>query len=70
MRVDQRAVYLYRGLFGVGFIVLGLVVAYRVAIVPGPWRAKALGLLVPIVMVALGGVRVGQYVRARRRPRP
>jgi hypothetical protein len=70
MRVDGRSVYLYRGLFGIGFIALGIVVAYQVAIVPGPWRSKALGVLVPIVMMALGGVRVGQYVRARRGPRP
>jgi hypothetical protein len=66
MRVDRRSVYLYRALFGVGFLVLGAVTAYRVAVAHGPLTSKTLGLLTALVMFALGGVRIGQYVRARR----
>jgi hypothetical protein len=70
MRIDRRSVYLYRALFGVGFVVLGAVTAYRVAIVHAPPGSKTLGLLLAVVMMALGGVRIGQYVRARRAKPP
>lgn len=66
MRVDRRSVYLYRALFGVGFLVLGAMTVYRVAVAPGPLTSKTLGLLTALVFLALGGVRIGQYVRARR----
>ncbi len=70
MRVDRNSVYLFRALFGIGFIVLGTVTAFRVAIVPGAVGTKTLGFLFALVLIALGGVRIGQYVRARRGPPP
>ena len=70
MRIDRNSVYLYRALFGVGFVVLGVVTAVRVALVHAPPGSKTLGLMLAVVMIGLGGVRVGQYVRARRRPPP
>ena len=66
MRIDQRSVYLLRALFGVGFIVFGLVMAASVAVVNAPSGKKTVGFLFAVVMIALGGVRIGQYVRARR----
>ena len=66
MRIDRRSVYLYRALFGVGFVVLGAVTAYRVVVAHAPPGSKTLGLLLAVVMIGLGGVCIGQYVRARR----
>jgi hypothetical protein len=38
--------------------------------VHAPPGSKTLGLLLAVVMIGLGGVRIGQYVRARRGPPP
>jgi hypothetical protein len=67
MRVNRHSVYLYRALFGLGFMVLGAVVARNVAVSQTPGN-KLPGFLFAGVMIALGGVRIVQYVQARRRP--
>lgn len=70
MRNVSRTVYLSRALFGLGFILLGGVTAFRVLLNPAPPDKKWLGLILAVVMVALGGVRVGQYLRSRNAPPP
>jgi hypothetical protein len=67
MRVNRHSVYLYRALFGLGFIVLGTVVARNVALSQAPGN-KLPGFLFSVVLIALGAVRIVQYVQARRRP--
>ncbi len=69
MRITPRSVFLYRAVFGLGFIAFGAVIAYRVVVAPGPGN-KTPGFLLAAAMIALGGVRIGQYVRARRAPPP
>ncbi|HZX67829.1 MAG TPA: hypothetical protein VFE70_03040 [Candidatus Elarobacter sp.] len=64
----NRGIALYRALFGLGFVVLGVVTAVRIGMVPAPASNKVLGVMLAIVMIALGGVRIGQYLRARRGP--
>lgn len=59
---------LYRALFGLGFVVLGIVTAVRIGMVDAPASNKVLGVMFAIVLVALGGVRVWQYLRIRREP--
>jgi hypothetical protein len=59
---------LYRAVFGLGFVVLGIVTAVRIGMVNAPPSNKVLGVMFAVVLVALGGVRIWQYVRARRRP--
>ena len=64
----NRGIALYRALFGLGFVVLGVVTAVRIGMVQAPASNKVLGVMLAIVMIALGGVRIGQYLRARRGP--
>jgi hypothetical protein len=64
----NRGFPLYRAIFGLGFVVLGVVTAVRIGMVHAPASNKVLGVMLAIVMIALGGVRVGQYLRARRGP--
>jgi hypothetical protein len=66
MRVDMRTVMRARGAFGAGFAVLGLVTAVRVAMVPGPWQSKIVGLALGLVMLGLGITRIVQYQQWRR----
>ncbi len=66
MRADARLVYRYRAAFGIGFVALGAVTLYRVAIVAAPAGNKALGVLLALVMIGLGAARIAQYVRWRR----
>ncbi|MBV8751013.1 MAG: hypothetical protein JO103_15000 [Candidatus Eremiobacteraeota bacterium] len=66
MRVNQRTVYRYRAGFGLGFVVLGAVTLYRVAVAPAPANTKILGLLLALALMALGGTRIAQYLRVRR----
>jgi hypothetical protein len=66
MRSDPRIVYRYRAAFGLGFVVLGGVTLYRVAVVNAPPNNKILGVLLALVMVGLGVVRLAQYARYRQ----
>ncbi|HEX3469351.1 MAG TPA: hypothetical protein VHT05_14820 [Candidatus Elarobacter sp.] len=70
MRSINRTVYLSRALFGLAFIALGGVSAFRVLFKPAPPSYKVLGLTLAVVMVALGCVRIGQYLRWRNAPPP
>lgn len=62
---DRAAVYRYRAVFGGGFILLGAVTLWRVAIVPVPPGNKILGLLLACAMIGLGAARIVQYRRYR-----
>jgi hypothetical protein len=66
MRIDRKTVLRYRALFGVGFVILGLVVLARVALTPAPANAKILGGLLALAMIGLGVARVMQYAKMRR----
>jgi len=70
MRSDRRTVYRYRAVFGFGFLVLGAVTLYRVAVVDAPFGNKILGGLLALAMLALGVARLAQYVRFRRESGP
>jgi hypothetical protein len=59
--------YGYRATFGLGFIVLGALTLWRVATVPVPPGNKVVGVVLAVAMIALGAVRIVQYVRVRRR---
>ena len=63
----QPTLYGYRATFGLGFIVLGVLTLWRVATVPVPPGNKVVGVVLAVAMIALGAVRIVQYVRARRR---
>jgi hypothetical protein len=63
----NRGIPLYRAIFGLGFVVLGAFTAYGV-LTSRAQGNKVLGVMLAIVMIALGGVRIGQYLRARRGP--
>jgi hypothetical protein len=70
MRNDRRIVYLYRAVFGFGFLVLGAVTLYRVGVVDAPFANKVLGGLLALAMIALGVVRLVQYARWKRERGP
>lgn len=62
---DRAVVYRYRAVFGGGFILLGAITLWRVALVPIPAGNKVLGLLLACAMIALGVARIVQYRRYR-----
>jgi hypothetical protein len=66
MRRDRRGVYLYRAVFGAGFVVLGAVTLWRVAIAPAPPASKLLGIVFGLALIGLGAARIVQYLRSRR----
>ena len=70
MRTPNRRVlalgYRARALFGVGFLALGAIALYRVAIAPAPPANKTIGAALGVAMVALGVFRIVQYVRWKR----
>ncbi len=65
MRGDRRGVYLYRAVFGAGFVVLGAVTLWRVAIAPAPVGSKVLGVVFGLALMGLGAARIVQYLRSR-----
>ncbi len=69
-RSFSAAAYLTRALFGVGFLVLGGIALYRVAIAPAPPGNKIIGSALGIAMIALGAFRIGQYFRWKRASGP
>jgi hypothetical protein len=66
MRIDRTAVYRYRAVFGLGFVVLGAVTLWRVAVTSVPASNKFLGVLLALAMIGLGVARLMQYARYRR----
>jgi hypothetical protein len=66
MRTNQTAVLRFRAVFGLGFLLLGLVMLWRVLLTAAPAQNKLVGLAFGLVMIALGVVRVRDYARARR----
>jgi hypothetical protein len=70
MRNDRRIVYRYRAAFGLGFLVLGGVTLYRVAVIDAPFSNKILGGLLALAMLALGVARLVQYARYKRESGP
>jgi hypothetical protein len=66
MRVDRRVIVRYRAAFGLGFIVFGIVVLWRLLIQPAPAANKGLGVVLAIAMIGLGVARVAMYLKARR----
>ena len=69
MRRNPDAVYAYRAVFGLGFVLLGAVTLVRIAAVAAPAPNKVLGVLLALAMIALGGARIAQFVRYRNGPR-
>ena len=63
---NQPPIYGYRAMFGLGFLVLGLVTLWRIATVAVPPGNKVIGLLLAFAMIGLGVFRIVQYVRYRR----
>jgi hypothetical protein len=70
MRNDRRIVYRYRAAFGLGFLVLGAVTLYRVAVIAAPPSNKILGASLAVAMIALGVARLVQYARYKRESGP
>jgi hypothetical protein len=66
MRTNQTAVLRFRAVFGLGFLLLGLVMLWRIALTAAPAQNKIIGFVFALVMIALGVVRVRDYARARR----
>ncbi len=62
---DRRGVYLYRAVFGAGFVVLGAATLWRVAIAPAPATSKILGIVFGLALIGLGAARIVQYLRSR-----
>ncbi len=65
MRTNQTAVLRFRAVFGLGFLLLGLVMAWRVGFAAAPAQNKLIGIVFALVMIALGVVRIRDYARAR-----
>lgn len=63
MRVNRTTVLRYRAFFGVGFIALGGVTLWRVAVAAAPPNSKLIGGLLAVAMIGLGVARVMQYAR-------
>ena len=61
-----HVIYLSRAVFGIGFLVLGGLVLARVLAAAAPAGSKVVGAALGVVMVTLGCVRIGQYLRLRR----
>ncbi len=55
-----------RAIIGVGFAALGIAIAVRSLLQPGPLGAKGMGLAFSAVMIALGAVRLRGYWLMRR----
>ncbi len=55
----------YRMISGAIFTVLGLVIAGELVMRPGPPQSKIAGFGFALVAIALGVVRIVQYVQAR-----
>jgi hypothetical protein len=55
----------YRMISGVIFSVLGIVIAVELALRPGAPQSKIAGFGFAIVAIALGAVRIVQYLQAR-----
>jgi hypothetical protein len=66
VRTRQTAVLRFRAVFGLGFLLLGLVMLWRVALAGAPAQNKLIGLAFALVMIGLGVVRIRDYARARR----
>jgi hypothetical protein len=65
-RVRYDVLYASRALFGLGFVVLGIISLVRVLLVHAPPNTKVLGCALGVVMIGLGVFRIGQYLRLRR----
>jgi len=55
----------YRMISGVIFSLLGILIAVEILLRPGPPQSKIPGFAFALVALALGAVRVGQYLKAR-----
>jgi hypothetical protein len=62
--------YHTRGLFGVGFLVLGTIALYRVLTAPAAPGNKIIGAALGTAMVGLGVYRIVQYLRWKRESEP
>lgn len=66
MRVTPNTVLGLRAVFGFLFVALGAVTLWHVLVAPAPLASKAIGGVLALGMIVLGGVRVGMYVRTRK----
>ncbi|MBV9440201.1 MAG: hypothetical protein JOZ24_09445 [Candidatus Eremiobacteraeota bacterium] len=60
----ERTIYAARAFFGVGFILLGAIALWRVAVATTP--NKGIGFGLGLAMIALGVFRLLQFARYRR----
>jgi hypothetical protein len=60
--------YRYRMISGAIFSALGVVIAAELVLRPGPWQSKIAGFGFALVAIALGVVRIVQYLHARTAP--
>ncbi|HEY4440831.1 MAG TPA: hypothetical protein VGN14_10260 [Candidatus Elarobacter sp.] len=67
MRVDRRAIYRMRALFGVGFIILGLLTVWRATTTDAGGNSRIIGYVLAVALIGLGAGRIVQFVRLRNR---
>jgi hypothetical protein len=60
------ATYTARGFFGAGFLVLGALALYKVAVAAAPPGNKIMGGALGVAMILLGIYRIRQYLLWRR----
>jgi len=65
MKRGSTAWLRYRMISGAIFSLLGVFIAVRLILAPGPVQSKILGLGFALAAIALGGARVLQYLQAR-----
>lgn len=67
MRPRPMAIVKLRAAFGVGFIAFGLVIGVKLLFFQtAPLANRWMGLAFCVVLVAFGGVRIREYLLARR----
>ena len=67
MRVDRGTIYRMRALFGVGFIILGLLVVWRAATTDAGGNSRVVGYVLAVALIGLGAGRIVQFVRMKKR---
>jgi hypothetical protein len=68
MKRGSMAWFRYRMISGAIFSLLGVVIAVELVLRPGPPQSKIAGFGFALVAVALGVVRIVQYLQARSVP--
>ena len=67
--IDRYTRLRYKAIFGIAYVLFGLLAGWRVLYWPAPANAKLMGLAFSAVLVALGVVRIMNFARARNERR-